>query len=692
MIITKVVLKDYGAYGGRHEFDLAPARGRPVILIGGANGAGKTTLFEAVPLCFYGIASTGRRTTKKAYERLLAMRLHHCRKSRTAADHASVTVRFRFFHNSRETEYEVERSWRSEHGRIAERLDVKKRDGGGGHGAFEPLDVIEESYWQSFIGDLIPRGIVRLFFFNGEKIARMAREGAEDATIRASFKSLLGIEVAEQLHADLQTNMMRNLSEDDKILREDLSKCEASRDEAARTVERLHERLAQKQTEADAIRAEIDGAESAISKLGGEFASGRADARTRLEVKRAQHGEICRKIRDVCSDALPLALIPEDLSSLSGQIDADRYAAQERAGGKIADGRLDSVLSRFGEAALDGTGISTKQRRAINSALSSIIRDEKKKSLPPPGQVFDFSESQAAAVKGMVGRVGAILLPALAEETARLVDADREIAVLEEVLARAPRDDEIGSLVSKVGELHSQYGELRAEMNHIEEKISSNRALQNHLDSKMRGLLSEARKNKKSREQIDLARSVQTVLEEFIGGLRTKKIRLLEQYLLDAAGTLMHKKHLIEKVRIDPKTFEITLYGGGDNDSRSSNAILPKDLLSEGEKQMFATSVLWALARTSGRPLPFMIDTPLARLDQSHRTNLVERFLPAASHQILILSTDTEIERWEQQKLKPYTARSYIITNDGDDGTARCRRGYFWDDDGTGREGKAAAV
>ena len=86
----------------------------------------------------------------------------------------------------------------------------------------------------------------------------------------------------------------------------------------------------------------------------------------------------------------------------------------------------------------------------------------------------------------------------------------------------------------------------------------------------------------------------------------------------------MHKKNFIDKVLINKDTFEITLY-------RENNDPIPKDILSKGEQQMFATAILWALAKTSGKPLPFMIDTPLARLDVDHRHNLVDRFFPTAT-------------------------------------------------------------
>jgi len=59
-------------------------------------------------------------------------------------------------------------------------------------------------------------------------------------------------------------------------------------------------------------------------------------------------------------------------------------------------------------------------------------------------------------------------------------------------------------------------------------------------------------------------------------------------------------------------------------------------------KQLLAIAFLWGLARVSGRKLPVAIDTPLGRLDSSHRTNLVERyFLEPVTKSFS--PTDTEI-------------------------------------------------
>jgi len=133
---------------------------------------------------------------------------------------------------------------------------------------------------------------------------------------------------------------------------------------------------------------------------------------------------------------------------------------------------------------------------------------------------------------------------------------------------------------------------------------------------------------------------------------------------------LLRKKKLVERIEIDPATFSITLFDSAGNS-------IPKSRLSEGEKQIFAISILWGLARASSRPLPAIIDTPMARLDERHRTHLVERYFPNASHQVIILSTDTEIDEQYYESLAPNIARSYHLNYNEPQRRTVVEEGYF---------------
>src|SRR6185503_782893 len=105
---------------------------------------------------------------------------------------------------------------------------------------------------------------------------------------------------------------------------------------------------------------------------------------------------------------------------------------------------------------------------------------------------------------------------------------------------------------------------------------------------------------------------------------------------------------------------------------------LPKAQLSAGEKQIYAIAMLWALAKVSGRPLPIIVDTPLARLDSDHRRLLVQEYFPAASHQVIILSTDTEVDQTYFAGLRRSISHAYHLNFDPIENVTGIQDGYFW--------------
>ena len=127
---------------------------------------------------------------------------------------------------------------------------------------------------------------------------------------------------------------------------------------------------------------------------------------------------------------------------------------------------------------------------------------------------------------------------------------------------------------------------------------------------------------------------------------------------------------LVKEVKIDRRDFHVTLYG-------QNRQELPKTILSAGEKQMYATALLWALRSVSGRALPIVIDTPMGRLDSDHRRTLIERFFPLAAHQVIILSTDTEIDESTYTQLLPNISHTFILNYNEDQGSTVVTNGYF---------------
>jgi DNA sulfur modification protein DndD len=168
-----------------------------------------------------------------------------------------------------------------------------------------------------------------------------------------------------------------------------------------------------------------------------------------------------------------------------------------------------------------------------------------------------------------------------------------------------------------------------------------------------------------------LAGRTRETMQVFLRRATERKIDRLSELITESFRFLLHKRTLVERILIDPSTFAVTLYDA------KGNAV-PRQRLSEGEKQIFAVSMLWGLARASARPLPAVIDTPMARLDATHRQHLVERYFPHASHQVVLFSTDTEVDRHYYEALRPSVARAYHLSYDDKSKATVGEEGYFW--------------
>ena len=117
---------------------------------------------------------------------------------------------------------------------------------------------------------------------------------------------------------------------------------------------------------------------------------------------------------------------------------------------------------------------------------------------------------------------------------------------------------------------------------------------------------------------------------------KKEKVEKLSATTTTCFKNLIEKDSLVSHIKIDPVTLDVTIIDVDGNE-------LLKNQLSAGEQQMFAISIVWALALTSGYKAPVIIDTPMARLDSSHRANFITKYLPAASSQVMVLSTDEEV-------------------------------------------------
>ena len=104
---------------------------------------------------------------------------------------------------------------------------------------------------------------------------------------------------------------------------------------------------------------------------------------------------------------------------------------------------------------------------------------------------------------------------------------------------------------------------------------------------------------------------------------------------------------------------------------------IDKDHLSSGEKQIFVMSLYWAMMNQSSNDLPFIIDTPFARIDTEHRANITEHFFRNLSGELVILSTDEELSNSHLKAMSDQIAHVYMLEYTEDKRTSIQSGKYF---------------
>ena len=672
MLLSKVILNDFGVYRGRNEFDFQTTPDKPIILIGGTNGAGKTTLFESVMLCLYGQDSFEKKTSQRQYHQKIARTIHRFLGTKKSADEASVIVEFQFAHAGKTFEYQVMRMWQNNQGEIDETLSIKKRELGEEN--FAKLDSLEETEWQTFIDQLLPKGITKLFFFDGEQIQNIADSGEEDKYIKSSFDTLLGLDLVNQLIDDIGISILRNSDGETKKILDEIESQTKIKQESDMKLKSLLEKQANLKGEISTLQKKLDTQEEQFKKIGGSFADRRESLYVDKATQESKLENIDKEIRILCTDILPFSLIPKQLDELKTEIKLDQQKIQDSFEKNI----LEKSFKELSEKIKSHDFMSeyddiTKQK--VTNEMQDIFQNKIDSISKIPELSYNFSAIDMEKVIDLIDEVNQ-KTETRVEELARSHSILISSLELNKVsLESAPKDDEIGPVFSELTKTSREMGELVNELEHLETLESQEKSIMVLVNSKIRINLTKKRFDKKRLAGLELAPKVQDVLEEYAKILRSKKLELLEGYILDGLKILLHKKDFIEKVLINKETFEIKLFKGNDDE-------ITKDMLSKGELQMYSTTIVRALAKTSGRPLPFMIDTPLARLDEEHRANLVENFYPDASHQTIILSTDSEINSEHYQQLKPHIAKSFVIRYDSNKGKTIIHDSYFFNEKG----------
>ncbi len=664
MIIDSLSVLDFRVFSGAHDFDLVPKikRGKnaPIVLFGGLNGGGKTTILSALKLALYGKGVLGSGATVAEYHQYLRECIHRAHNSIAKPTRSAVELTFRYAQYGVISSYQLTRDWFIDHGgKIKEGLIIS-RDG-------HPLTELSYDQAQAFLNELIPIGVSELFFFDGEKIASLAEETSGDA-LRESINKLLGLDLIDRLHSDLSViirgRSIKKASEDRK----------QKIAEAERTYKDLNEQLAEVREKLLLMRVNtveanknLGNIEASINARGGAWSASRQEETVNLDALVSDKKAIEHTLHDMLSGLLPFAITQSLNEKLLAQIDAEQRA--EKA--QVLSEYLQRQQSNFLAEVESAFAMTKDQLPALQDIFLRTFGSEVANSAEQQAPVHELSDTQRFSITHRLQNDVGSLQQRAADLVMTLQETDSQIESARENIARAPDEKVLIPLFNEQGQLQGRLSALEEQKSVMAEEAKALLARLSVAARQLDDLYTEIAESQEEERLTGLAQNAKDVLKEFSTRARIEKLKELESQFYTSFNGLARKEDRNLSIQIDPNTFEVVLID-------DEGVILRKEELSAGEKQIFAISILEALARTSGRSLPVVIDTPLGRLDSVHRKKLVENYFPKTSHQVIILSTDTEIDYAFYEGLQGSISHSYHLVYNPETRSTQAEEGYFW--------------
>lgn len=657
MYFTKVEIHNFGIYKGTHEMLLKNQAGaRNITLVGGLNGRGKTTLHDAILLCLYGkLALTYIQEKARSYDRFL---LEHINKEATNdVTYIAITLNL-----EDGTVLRVKRSWQKKGSKAETKIDVEKNGS---------LDKYLGESWSYYVEEILPFGIARFFFFNNEKITQLADDTSFEQ-IKGSIRSALGILTIEKAieHVDEVIRRKQQAldtfenSEENQAFQQTEAEI-AQVDDELETARRCANDLQRKAQEAS-VRYELR--EQEFWAAGGELSRNRDSIKREMQLISNEMNNIQLEITQQVSDpATPLYMCRSLVMSAYEEEMQNQYNNTHQTIQLELSRVRDKMLSE-----LEKAKVASSTLRLIKEIWESEFKRYQSNAGATPRsamsstsmmlfehlikEVFNAMEPH---VQGLLSREGAQENELLALDAHLEAADDKSIAMK---LFEALKDFERAKTVAEV--------EYQRQLDQIQGLQSKRDQLVARRIQLIKTITDKENVNDDNVRIIKYAAMSMEVLREFKTRLQRSKVSQLSSAITDCFKTLVGKESLIDRITIDGETLDITIIDVNDQP-------LLKNQLSAGEQQMFAVSVVWALALSSGYKAPVIIDTPMARLDSKHRENFVTRYLPAASSQVVVLSTDEEISGKYLDMIQNNILDCYTLLYHEDDRSTTIEKGYF---------------
>jgi DNA sulfur modification protein DndD len=538
-----------------------------------------------------------------------------------------------------------------------------------------PSEVAKEVGQEIFIREFImPIEIAKFFFFDAEKIVSLAEVNTAEQrkNLSRAYSEVLGIKKYEDIKNELE-NLQLKLRQESasasekgqlKLLEAEVETCEIKIEENHKNISEIRERRNEKNKDSRDIQEKLIKAGSLITV-------------EELQRYREQEDELSKRQNDLQNelkdsyDIIPFAIAGDKFLDVSRQL-------ENEANHKAAQFKNENVNDVTNKILTDLLNIPKPDKFAIDhqvhdfyaGAFKTLIRKHffsDTESLPEDFKVIhEFSDSERNELQAVISNIRLSF-----RESFKRINGDFNQTKNElNGIRRRIKDAEANQEDPIIAEYRKNKEELDKEIVRIDETIDSlNREIGEFTNEKVqKGKLIEtlSRKLKVSENNLEkdtiISRNIQN-LKDFITKFKAKKKESLEEQILSGLKTLMHKKGFVQKVEVEiiGEDINIVLY-----DDR--NEVIPKESLSKGEQQMYATALLRGLVEESDIQFPVFIDSPMQKFDPTHASNVIKYFYPNISDQVIIFPLiETELNERRFQLIEKNISATYLINNISND-------------------------
>lgn len=687
MHISQITLRDWKAYTTANFDFPAPASGKNIILIGAPNGYGKTSLFEAIVLGMFGrdglpliarspFSGADKERLATSYKNFLEKALH---RGATAAGRTSCSVKL-IFTDENDEPLEIQRIWHFSDSGVYRAQDEEIHIYEGttrkavGPGALQGNDRAD--WFREYIAEnLLPFTLAHFFMFDGEQVSVLAERSMSDQ-VRHGIEGMLGMPVLKRLAKDLRSYAEVRRKDSPNVSDKTIEKIELERHQLNFENDKKTDRLA----EIEPYRATLKEEQEHLIRELASFGSG-SQALLQEQFEQIKNHERAieggnAQLEELLMKDLALALSGLGLrKSVKDRLLSEGVRERWESGKNQGDSNLERFLASVDIGMQEiNPSLSDGQRKGV---LDSARGAWEKLWYPPPDNCADeylhpyLNELERSKVIDRLDELDELGAPAIVELLSTIAANEDSLKRLQDEVTRteavAPHVDKKRERLTQVNGEIQQYdqeiGALKREMASLETQINQ----KNTELTKLSGQLDQAAP---SARRAARANKVALMVDEIVAKAVPSQIDAIAAAMTKAHRAMAHKKDLVERIAID-ENCDVQLLNADDMDLRGYD-------LSAGEKQIFTQALISAVSSVSGRGFPMVVDTPLGRLDIEHRKGVLNH-LVQREHQVILLSTNTEVVGEYLREIEPHVQKKYLVHFErvGDIGQSTVRPGYF---------------